>query len=457
MELFEKENWELVHYLDPTIVRSGSGLHIYVKIDTMDLTNKDNAQTWKHMMGNLNFLLRKWGADFKCIDTVRILRPPSTINRKAKYGREGKEVTLLRKSSARYSSDEAEQILDYLLQGGDRQIFQDVCDSLIQDIYFDGEDEEDFASDFIPIDFEDDIFTGVVPVPTTGIIPKSTDTELPQETGSIIEKPIIGSQKNTIPISVDCKFNDSYMGICVNYEDLPKYEFWQNRDMLFFIRNRSTTEGIRNNMLFFFGYNWYYFVGIRDFKSFQAKCLWLNKEYFKPSLPEKEILYHTAYLFKRLQNQTMTKYIRCQTLLKYIKVSDEEKAFARGNYYEKDTEEYIVKKKREKKRLNAKNYQQYKANKGKYNRDIKTDNAVDFIKANPYIPFSEAKDFVEVCQKIYYRLRKEVWKELGITKDDYIIPFIKNPDISFEEYHLLRGGTYNTFCKYKKQYLSLKQ
>lgn len=457
MALFEKENWELVHYLDPTIIRSGGGLHLYVGIDTVDLTTKDNIPIWKHTMSNLNFLLRDWGADFKCNDTVRILRPPHSFNRKEKYGEDGKEVVILRRSSTRHSLEEVEQMADYLLQGGDRQIFENICDSLIQDIYFDEEDTDDYSDEFVPIDFKDDIFTGPVPELTPGTFPKPKENTPMQETGSIAPSSPKPPQKKEVFISSDCKFNDSYMGICVNYEDLPKYEHWQNRDMLFFIRNRSTTEGIRNNMLFFFGYNWYYFVGIRDFKSFQAKCLWLNREYFKPSLPEEEILYHTAYLFKRLQKQTMTKYIRCQTLLKYIKVSDEEKAVVRGNYYEEDTEEYVAKKKREMKRLNAKNYEQHKANKGKCNRDIKTDNTIDFIKANPYIPFSEAKDFVEVCQKIYYKLRKDVWNELGITKGDYITPFIENPDISFEEYHLLRGGTYNTYCKYKKQYLSLKQ
>lgn len=449
LALFTKEHGEFMHYLTPTIIRSGGGLHIYVKIDTVDLTDKDNVQLWKHTMSNLNFLLRDWGADIKCIDSVRILRPPCTRNRKEKYGANGKEVVLLRNGSAKHTLDEVEQIADYLLQGGDRQIFESICDSLMMDIYCNEEDDEDYVDEFIPIEFDDDIFTGPLPKITTNSFPTLPKSEPKEVSAATVEKPITKLQTKTTSVSTGCKFNDSYMGICIDYKDIPVYEFWQNRDMLFFIKNRSTTEGIRNNMLFFFGYNWYHFAMVRNFKEFQEKCLWLNKNYFKPSLPEREILYHIPYLFKKFQSHPKSKYIKCQTLLKYINVSEEEKKFTRGNYYEKGTPEYETKRKIRLYKANRR----YRDKKGLGNNIEKIENAKKYINENPYVTYPEAKEDAGVCEETYYQLRKEIWKEKGITYDDYLSPFRDNPDISYEEYHKLRSGSRQMYTKYKNRFL----
>lgn len=450
MALFEKENREFVHYLDPTIVRSGRGLHIYVKIDTVDLTNRNNIQVWKHTMSNLNFLLRAWGADFNCIDTVRILRSPHSVNKKEMFGKNGREVVILRKGSTRHSLEEAEQMADYLLQGGDRQIFESISDSLIQDRYFDGEDADDYSDEFVPIDFEDDIFTGPVPELTPGTFPKPKENAPMEETGRTVEISQKAPQKKAVSIPTDCKFNDSYMGICTDYNELPLYEHWQNRDMLFFISNRSTTEGARNNLLFLFGFNWYHFSMIRDFKTFQEKCLWLNRKYFKPSLPEKEILYQIPFLFKRLESEPRSKYIKCQTILKYINVSEEEKKLTHGNYYEKGTKEYIAKRKRSVQLAGIRRRERNRKANDKCSKSSKLEKAKQYIKENPYIFYEEAKEMVGVCQPTFRKLKNEVWKELGITQEDYLTPFKENPDISYEEYHSLRGGSLSTYTKYKK-------
>lgn len=67
-------------------------------------------ELWKDTMKSLQKIFEDIGADAKVIDASRILRLPHSINRKAKYGPEGKRVSVVYENDASYELKPETQI-----------------------------------------------------------------------------------------------------------------------------------------------------------------------------------------------------------------------------------------------------------------------------------------------------------------------------------------------------------
>ena len=137
LEKFMEEFGELCACLHPELVRSGGGLHLYVPVVSLPMEDKDIRNRWMKAVSDLGVLLSSWGADCKCMDVVRVLRPVGVMNRKKKYGK-GKEVRLLMESKGRMSLEEIESQLSFLLKGGSAAFFE----SLLSEMIWDGTDEK---------------------------------------------------------------------------------------------------------------------------------------------------------------------------------------------------------------------------------------------------------------------------------------------------------------------------
>jgi len=95
LSLLSRENEDLFELLHLTLVRSGNGLHLYIRFETINFTQEENLALWKNSMRLLLNLLAKYGSDSRAIDEVRLLRPINTTNKKKKYGAFGKKVELI--------------------------------------------------------------------------------------------------------------------------------------------------------------------------------------------------------------------------------------------------------------------------------------------------------------------------------------------------------------------------
>ena len=117
-------------------------------------------ELWKDTMKSLQKIFEDIGADAKVIDASRILRLPHSINRKAKYGPEGKRVSVVYENDASYELNDLNQKLRFMADGGTEGLLEDVLEKM-DDITFAGAVDEETM--FIPVDVseEDDVFKDV--------------------------------------------------------------------------------------------------------------------------------------------------------------------------------------------------------------------------------------------------------------------------------------------------------
>ena len=447
------------------MIRSGGGIHLYIPIETIELTSEEKINQWKDAMGNLAFLLHKWGADIKCIDTCRILRPIHTKNRKEKYDANGLEVSTMRESEKRFTLEEASEKIEWLIKGGDKQCFENILDDIF---YYEEEEQEaseedDIMSNFFSIDFDDDIF----PDEPTEYVPKKIYLEEAErlerlelqarekETkkrelfteGEPLERPIHFGE-----ISENVK--NSYQGICVDYNSLPDI-LWQSRDLLFYLCNRSTSEGCRNNMLFFFVFNAYYFEGKKKLEELYAMCKWINEKYFKPPLPEEELSYTVKHWHDIFKVNNRNKYVRNETIQTYFPFKDEEKEYTTGNYYPIDSNEYLEKKRKSHAKNSLEQHRRKCEAKGIESLKSKQERTKQFIREHPEVPYSKAKEVLDIGEAFYYRERKVIQEELGLRKEkpSYKSLFTENPDITYEQFKEKFNVTKCTFYRQRRKYL----
>lgn len=473
LDTFVKENSELVAMLNPMLVRSGKGMHLYVLLeDSIDLSKEEEREHWKNLSKTLSFLLRNYNVDYKVIDCVRILRCIHSVNRKEKYGKEGKKVALLRDSNERIALDELEYKLDFLMQGGGASVFE----SILEEIIVDDEASSEAPSGFFFVEFDDDIFTDEVRpyVPPQYVIDeynhimrreeerareKSLNESIPQRTKTQEELEEEREERTFLLEKLHSK-KQTYQGIMVSYDELPKV-MWQNRDLLFWISNRSSIEGYRNSLLFFFCFNTYYFEKIRNENTLYERLHYYNEKFFKPKLKERELRIQVSICFKKFEKETRTRHIKNETIQKLFPFEEEEKAYTIGNYYDINSNEHIAK---QRKRHNKESLNYY-YNKVRNNERIDFFNSLEelrkkecyeYIKENPYETYTNARKIISIGERQFYDLRKAIQKELGIYKEkvDYYEPFRKNINIKYDEYNKIFPCTRCTYHRRKKRYLN---
>lgn len=462
LKRLEYEFWELFHYLHLTVVRSGGGLHLYTRVETLDLNVKEMENRWKHILENLNFLLRNWGSDLRCCgDKVRLLRVPYCVNRKAKYGPAGRMVKVLREDYTMHSLDEIEEVVDYAMRGGNQAICQAVLDELMPCEEMVCDDEEAFYS---VGEWEDDIFTDnpefTVPQVFADELRNITSAEQSQmktfEKHGKTEECEATEHKEK---ESKGEYFNSYKGIALDYGRLPDYEFFQVKDILFFLSNRESSQGIRHSTLFFCGYSWYHFMRIRDEETFIRKCQYLNT-YFKPMFSDRELVSQAKANFKYIQqNGWRGKYIRSSTIAKYYKPTEEEKWLATGNYFEEESIEWEEKKRRKHAKNNLEQYHKKKAKEGyiTIDNDKRKSDCYQYLVEHPETSYREAKEKLGISTTIYYELISKARKQSGYeeSRPDYSSCLKENPDLSFKEYHSICGGSYTTYARYKKRFAEL--
>lgn len=466
----KKEYEDFFSYLPFTYaIRSGGGLHIYYSLsDNMDLREEEIYVLWEKTMKNLADYFKSVGSDKKVCEPTRILRLPYSVNRKEKYGKDGKEVLVIEQNQIRYGLKDLNEKIAFMSKGGFKGVFEQLLDDMDVSIYGEG----DMDSLFVPVDFEDDFFTGepvnvnpfgrnyLVSAPQKEMeyedIPiqsREACEPLQTETGESTLGNLSPKAQNTIE-----KINTGYKGIRVDYNHLQSTERdYQNRDILFYVLNRQgKVEGIRTNLLFIFLYNWICFCHITDSVSLTQKAMKINS-YFAPPLEENEVIKQVNSVIKYLDDGKKHKRIRNVVILNMLQFSEEEINQMRGAYaYDKESEELQRKEK----------FNQY--SRERYARKLQKENKMKKSEQREFIyellkkdPFMSSKKFYEltglkVGQYIYYK------QELGLveTKEEkskragteYFEIFESNPSITYEEFNNLKKCSGRTFYKWKKRY-----
>lgn len=107
VELLYK-NYPITKYIPPSeIVASGSGLHLYFYIDTFLFTNESKLD----YTDTLRALTKLYNGDCNCVDVSRILRPPSTFNKKDKFTKP-KKVELVEQTEKEYTLSKLDVLIN---------------------------------------------------------------------------------------------------------------------------------------------------------------------------------------------------------------------------------------------------------------------------------------------------------------------------------------------------------
>lgn len=339
------------------------------------------------------------------------------------------------------SLEEIEQVVDYLFEGGKNRFYEDILD------------------DIIPVPLEENEFIELgdidIPVFDSDPIDYVAPTYIRQMAMSLCNKVEEEEKRDVIiPNEVKSKepnysgsYYESYTGIKIQYEKFLTNEFFQVRDILFFISNRSSSEGIRHTTIFLVGYSWYHFKGIRRETDFVKKCMWLN-HFFKPMLSEEEIIYQAKENFKYIVRLgCRTKYINARTIEKVFKPSIEEKAIVRGNYFLKGSFDWKEKKRTEHAKYNLEFYHRKNGYKGKQQQERHL-TALKYIEANPTAGVTKICNELGISTTLYY----SIIREMNIPKIDKEALVKENPDISFKEFNEITGASRTSYYRYKNKH-----
>lgn len=424
LSMIKEDYEELFINVKPTyIIRSGGGVHIYFCFEeSFYLENEEQQEEYRCALKTLQLLFESFGGDPAVVDRTRILRGPHSYNRKSKYGKQGKEVTILETSGIIYDFTQLKKDLEFLLQGGMLGLQEDILDDLFMDYDYSYTEEPD-------------------EVETTKEVRETKPRRKKKKEQTVITKSIDLGYKGIQP-----------------YYDYMNETYYQNRDMLIFLQNRECTESLRHKILFFFFYNWWTFNGLKIEEQLMERSLKLN-EYFNPSLDTHEleelVKYNIRYLGSREQN---LKAIRNTVIQNYLGFTDEEQQITQG-IYAYTFEEYLEKKRIKGIIRDRERYRRIRAEEGKRPRGERKQNNLEIIRQNPLISYREFYELTGLSKSTYDDYKKalnydrEFRKQ--IIREKWLQPFKDNPKITCKEYCELMNCSKSTFEKYRAIYNKL--
>lgn len=410
-------------------IRSGGGIHLYFELEqTVDLQSEPMDELWRDTMKCLQKVFQDFGADNQALDKSRLLRLPNSINRKEKYG-EGKKVRIMYDSKRTYDLEDLNKKLHFVLEGGIAGLFEEIA-TQIDDITFYAALEHD--SSFYDDMPEEDPFKEIVYMESSEInkeeIQKQTDDEeLTEEEKTAIRK--AENKKKLSELLRKKKKDVKYKGISVDYNSIEPSEFWQNRDLIFWILNRDSHDGYRHHLLFILGVNWYYIKNIKEEEQLKEKWRTVNK-YLNPPLDDLEGFTKATYQY--FCKKTKFHGIRNSTIETIFGFTEEEKQIVIGNYYSEEEPEKRMQKERQNRRIR---YERYIHKKGRITKQERRDNHKQLLIDNPKMTFKEFHTLTGRSRKSFSSFRQELGI-VGISKnlEKYIKFFEEEEDTSVEAF-----------------------
>ena len=97
LEVLKEEYKDIFAKVPPSyIVRSGGGIHLYYCLfESFSLYGENEERFKEDGLRPLMKIFEDIGADAHVVDAVRVLRLPNSVNRKPKYGPDGKKVEII--------------------------------------------------------------------------------------------------------------------------------------------------------------------------------------------------------------------------------------------------------------------------------------------------------------------------------------------------------------------------
>lgn len=427
---------ELFCNLQPSFIcRSGGGIHLYYTFKVSDsLYNDEKKFTYIEMLRDLQNIFVDKGSDIRCVEPVRLLRVPYCINRKEKYGKDGKEVRIIYDSNKRYTMSELQSKVRFLREGGMTSLFEGV----INDIFMDYEVQT----------ITDDELEDVIEVPIKSLKEEKT-------------KPKAKTQKTQKLIDF------GYKGV-QDFIDYNNETYYMNKDLMAWIANRENHEGVRHHLLFTFLVNWYVFNKIREYESLLERAKSLNM-YFVPNLDDLEVEQSVKNAFARFESNKRLVGIRNTTIQNTFGFTQQEKEKCCIGCY-CDTQEEYLKARKEKKILYGKAY--YKevtkpmndellAARGPLESELSRERAKQLLRDNPSMSMKEFCEKTGYGSSTYSRFnklignnKKEYYEK---RKEEYFKAFDEDPQLLCSEFMAMFGCAKNTFWRNRKLWLKARE
>lgn len=429
LSLLRTDYEELFLNLEPTIInRSGGGIHLYYSFEeSMYLNTDENLLSYMDMLRTLERLFEDSGADKKCRDFVRMLRVINCMNRKRKYGKDGKEVSIIYSSGKTYEVSELKTKLEFLLQGG----MTGLCESVLEGM---------FASDEVEVKNVLD-----------EILEENTQKLQEEQVEELELKP----KERKVSATAKRLIDFGYKGVQAFY-DYNGESYFQAKDIMCWIQNREYHEGQRNNILFFMNYIWFVYNRTWTCEAMLEKSQKLNT-YFKPMLSETELLKAVKYNFNNLNSRKHYNLsIRNTTIQSYLHFTEEEKQHCCIGLYCDTYEEYLKELALRKKRVIREWHTKQREKEGTLSKTQRKEQCKKLLEENPSMSIKEFMERTGLSKSSYDVYKRELGnsreKHYKEQRDYYLQPFKSNPDISCEEYTELLNCSKSTYQKYRNIY-----
>lgn len=430
LNLIMTDYQELFKNLPPTYaVRSGGGLHLYFCLnESYHLKSEEQILFYMDMLRTLQRIFEDYGADCRCVDCTRILRVPNTKNRKPKYGADGKDVSIIYKTDTAYDVFTLDKKLKFLSSGGITGLSQ----SILDDIFYDYEE----ISQEVIYSAEESKVSEILEVPVNAL-----EYEPKKRKVSATAKRLI---------------DFGYKGI-QEYYDYNGETYFQNKDMMAWISNRSHTEGARHILLFFFNYNWFVFNGVRNYEEMLVRSQKLNT-YFKPMLSETELIQAVRSSFHALSKMKHhNRSIQNTTIQAYLQFTESERMYCCIGLYCDSATDYQKALAQKKRKLSKEYYQRkLEANSTTRKTEVK-ERYKKLLQENPLMSYQEFKQQTGLSKRSFDSYKKQIGnskeKHYQEQRDYYLQLFKSNPNITCKEYTEKLNCSKSTYHKYKKMYI----
>lgn len=421
LSMLKKDFSELFTNLPPSIIcRSGGGVHIYFCFkESYYLENKEQQEEYRCALKTLQLIFESLGGDPAVVDRTRILRSPHSYNRKQKYGKQGKEITILEANDITYNFTELKQDLEFLLEGGMQGLQEDVLDDIFMDYDFSYIEE--------------------------------TDVE---ETVKGVTEPKPRKRKKKEQTTIRRMIDFQYKGL-QPYYDYNNERHYLARDLMIWLQNRSSHEGMRHKILFFFHYIWYVLNGLKTEEKLMERSLKLNT-YFKPMLDNYELEELVKYNIRYLNaTEHKSRNIRHTIIQSELHFTDEELTITQGIYC--DTYKEYEEKRRIKGIIrDRERYSRIRTEEGKRPQGERKQRILEIIRQNPLITYREFHELTGLSKPSYDDYKKELnyTREFRkqLVREKWLQPFRDNPKITCKEYCELMNCSKSTFEKYRAIY-----
>lgn len=471
LQLLYKNYGTFIEKFDATILHSGNGLHFYIPIEAIDLTNEEHCKEYVSCLDELITYMWDIGADPVCHDITRILRICNGYNRKTNPP---KQVRVLRMSSTRQSFEEVYNFLRFENSGGTASLYGNI----MEDLYYDNVQykytDEGKAEESIK-QFLDDIRNGLIEDPFAD----ETDSYVYDPTVSHTfnpsisqheEEEIIGEdaleeylstrQENTSEKTVRTERNkkerkerasDSnchFVSIREVPRNIKENDYWQNIDLIFWLQNRDEHQGYRNEIVFVFLYNYYYKLNLQNFESLYRQISYINTRYIRPCLDDNELFKYTNAALNRFVTKFKWngKGIKNSTIQELFRFDEEELKHTIGNYYPKGSQEFIDKDRERDKIFHRNRSTTYKAYEAKQKLIYET------FKENPYMSLEEA-EALGFSARLYRYCRQKfgITKEWKDTRNTAKETIKNNPKMTYKEFSQQFNLSKRTFIRYREE------